>query len=376
MPSVFRGRYQSETVLNMDLVLTPGCQPVRCTVIIGDAQNAVSTDPMTHYDVGTVIKCSGSHHFQRPPRHRYGCNENMGLGWQPKVIEFTVNNWNMITQQAHGVLIHAREICMDQKALFIHCNKGEVRVPAGLGFIGKMITGQSSEYWIMQLDQVRDVDPMYAAFFERGILPHFHPDGTRSDKGLLDKIERLGRWWTAQSAPDRRVPYADRRRATSAHPTRCSARAASPPPCARRPHPEPVPTDLVWTLPSGASGSGLAAEVEPETERAWAPTLLASLAPCGQSVPKSSLSTSGRSAWRAAWSEGGDSRVRAASRAEVWLDEGVGAAGSSVPPRTLPTIPLQATGSWADSSIDVAAAEAQAEEAMLAWEPLEVKTAQ
>ena len=233
MPSVFRGRYQSETVLNMDLVLTPGCQPVRCTVIIGDAQNAVSTDPMTHYDVGTVIKCSGSHHFQRPPRHRYGCNENMGLGWQPKVIEFTVNNWNMITQQAHGVLIHAREICMDQKALFIHCNKGEVRVPAGLGFIGKMITGQSSEYWIMQLDQVRDVDPMYAAFFERGILPHFHPDGTRSDKGLLDKIERLGRWWTAQSAPDRRVPYADRRRATSAHPTRCSARAASPPPSIR-----------------------------------------------------------------------------------------------------------------------------------------------
>ena len=76
---------QLPTVLNMELELNQGCQPVQCRVIMGNEVDAVNPDFMTEYDVGLVIKCSGSAHDQQPPRDRVGAIQATSQGCQPDV---------------------------------------------------------------------------------------------------------------------------------------------------------------------------------------------------------------------------------------------------------------------------------------------------
>ena len=73
-----------------------------------DERNATSTALMSYYDVGVIVKCSGSRDVQRPLRHQYGVNTKLGPdGCQPEIVELTVNHESLLQTQCSHVL----ELC-------------------------------------------------------------------------------------------------------------------------------------------------------------------------------------------------------------------------------------------------------------------------
>ena len=144
------------TMFTLQLVLDTGCQPVPCDIVICNGlRDAASDDFMTRHRVGLIIKCTGGRNGLCPTR--YGFNANLPPGCQPEVLNWTVNHWRALERSVPNVMWEARGCFRNRQTLCIHCNRGQVRVPAAFGCLAGWVTHSS----VQVLDRGLSEGPCY-----------------------------------------------------------------------------------------------------------------------------------------------------------------------------------------------------------------------